>query len=97
MKHSAREVLVQGLPAHRIPFSGLTTLFGVSRATLQRKYRPGAKDPVAHADWARALDIRMHRMEGHGATQYLLHCSRERCEEHAARLQGDFVNDELAV
>jgi hypothetical protein len=46
------------LPLGRTFFSDLPAILGISRATAWRRYRP-TSDPLAYAEWATRLDIRV--------------------------------------
>lgn len=95
--NASQSQLRHALPPDRIPFSELTSLLGISRATLQRTYRPGSANPAKHKEWAERLDIRKHKIATRGKALFMLHCSRHRCNELARELRGEYLADALAL
>lgn len=87
---SSRGVL---LPPDRIQFSALAALLGISRSTLQRRYRPGTSDPAKHREWRDRLDIRQRRAAKRGAVRVVLHCSLAACEDLRSELLASDSED----
>lgn len=76
------------LPPGRTFFADLPTVFGMSRATLYRRYRP--TDSNTRGEWARKLDIRVRPGD------LALHCATVAVHAERTRLEREVFEGQLA-